>query len=138
MQINSDILLRCASQNPGYLRHYAHIRMKSYLKYTALFVSLAIVGFYAFHIIFVLYEEVRVRETVEEIFANNSYEDISLSVCHESTCIYDFGEGKERVKIYTVGREKIASRIEKVREVAREWPNKNHLCKTFYQKRCQL
>ncbi len=111
--------------------------MKKHLKYIALsFILLSSPLF--FYISYVLYEEIKVRNVVKNIFLEKNYSDISLAVCHEEKCIYDFGEGNEKIKIYTVGRDNIESRVELAREVAKVWPQKNHFCKTFSQNRCQL
>ena len=90
------------------------------------------------HVFYVLYEEVKVKKVVEEIFEQNNYTDISLSVCHEEACSYDFGKGKEHIKIYTVGRENIENRINLARDVAKHWPQKNHLCLSINNGNCQL
>ncbi|MFT6390372.1 MAG: hypothetical protein ACJAUP_003774 [Cellvibrionaceae bacterium] len=112
--------------------------MKKYIKYGMLLITVGFVSFYGFHISYVLYDEVKTSEAVKHIFEKNNYKDISLSVCHEGTCNYDFGLGNEQIKIYSVGRENIESRIQLAREIAKEWSIKNHLCKTFYQNRCRI
>jgi len=107
------------------------------IKYV-LYFTLLIVATSALYVFSVLYEEMKVKDTVTEIFATRGYEDISLVVCLEEKCLYDFGKENEHVNIYTVGRGNIEARIELARKVAQAWPTKNHLCKTYTQGRCQL
>ena len=90
------------------------------------------------HVFTVLYEEVKVRNTVKSIFEKNNYGDISLIVCHEEKCLYDFGAEKGHIEIYTVGRNDIEARIELARKVASTWPNNIHLCKKYFQNTCRL
>ena len=75
---------------------------------------------------------------VKRLFKDKKYDDITLKHCMEGKCFYDFGKGKEHIRIWTNGNENIEMKIEMARKIAKEWPSSIHLCKSYKRNLCYL